>query len=315
MLRLYVYRCYVLAGMLFCILASDGLTAPPAKAQWQTLSGRWTRDEINIDGQVVTWSKHITPAKKSGEFIESVKITKEDGSTADQWRIRFRVKAVGKDFLSYQGLAFEDGERNVQRPWKASEIQYLFQIDKNFKYEVHDLAKGVFKWQRIAPGSTTIDAQHLLPLKHVLGTFRGDYKNNGSEAYAISPSDVTITTTARRSPTGTLISFSWVSQPKGGKPTSAFEVHGTYGYDPKTGRILKRYHTSTGLSVRGTLIASTDKKLLWERRGDTPKGPMYELCLFDFSDPDTFKHVIIKRTLNGKAVDMDEQPIILKRVK
>ena len=47
----------------------------------------------------------------------------------------------------------------------------------------------------------------------------------------------------------------------------------------------------------------------------TPKGPMYELCLCDFSDTDIFKHVILKRTLNGKAVDVDEAPIILKRVK
>ena len=38
-------------------------------------------------------------------------------------------------------------------------------------------------------------------------------------------------------------------------------------------------------------------------------------CLYDFSDAGTFKHVILKRTLNGKVVDVDEDPIVLRRVK
>ena len=67
--------------------------------------------------------------------------------------------------------------------------------------------------------------------------------------------------------------------------------------------------------MKGTLILWQNRKLLWERSGDTPRGPMYELCLYDFSDAGTFKHVILKRTLNGKVVDVDEDPIVLRRVK
>jgi len=40
------------------------------------------------------------------------------------------------------------------------------------------------------------------------------------------------------------------------------------------------------------------------------------LCLFDFSEKDTFRHVILKRTLNGiSQLEEEGETVILKKAK
>ena len=297
------------------IVSSPNLLAATVDEQLERLPGRWTRERINIRGEVETWTKTVIMSTEKHEFIETIRTTGKNGERINQWQVKFRVTPVAGRYLRFQGLGIRDYDSNDKEPWRPMGLQYMFQIDRNFKYEVHNMARGVYRWQRVGPNTATIDPQHLTVLRDMLGTFRGEYASAGSEAYGIAPSQVTITSSATLSPTGSLITQSWTSVPKESGPEKAFEAHVVYSYDPSSGRIIKQYQTSTGVAVKGTLISWHDKKLLWERSGDTPKGPMYELCLYDFSDTDIFKHVILKRTLNGKAVDVDEAPIILKRVK
>lgn len=297
------------------LVAPQGLFAAGIDEQLERYPGRWTRDRIGIGGEVETWIKTVVAGAEKHEFIETNQVTGANGKTMRQWQVKFRVDPVAGKYMRFQAEGIRSNPPQDGEPWRPNSLQYLLQVDGNFIYEVHDFAYGVFRWQRLGPGAATIDPQRLNALRELLGTFRGDYANAGSEAYGIAPADVTITSSAQLSATGSLITQSWTSVPKGNGPEKAFEAHVVYSYDPSSGRIIKQYQTSTGVSVKGTLILWQNRKLLWERSGDTPRGPMYELCLYDFSDAGTFKHVILKRTLNGKVVDVDEDPIVLRRVK
>ena len=297
--------------LVLLLVVSQGLFAAGIEEQLERYPGRWTRDRIGIGGEVETWIKTVVAGAEKHEFIETNQVTGANGKTLRQWQVKFRVDPVAGKYLRFQAAGIRSNPPQEGEPWRPNSLQYLLQVDGNFIYEVHDFAYGVFRWQRLGPGAATIDPQRLNALRELLGTFRGDYANAGSEAYGIAPADVTITSSA----TGSLITQSWKSVPQGKGPEEAFEAHVVYSYDPSSGRIIKQYQTSTGVSVKGTLILWQNRKLLWERSGDTPRGPMYELCLYDFSDAGTFKHVILKRTLNGKMVDVDEDPIVLRRVK
>ena len=309
-----VHKIFLMICGLFLVIP-QGLFAASIDEQLEHYPGRWTRERINIGGEVETWTKTVVSGTETHEFIETNRVTDKDGKLMRQWQVKFRVDPAAGKFLSFNAQGIRSAPPKDGEPWRPNGLQYLLQIDRNFIYEVHDFAHGVFRWQRLGPDAATIDPQRLNALRELLGTFRGDYTNSGSEAYGIAPAEVTITSSAQLSASGSLITQSWTSVPKDSGPEKAFEAHIVYSYDPSSGRIIKQYQTSTGVSVKGTLILWQNRKLLWERSGDTPKGPMYELCLFDFSEAGTFKHVILKRTLNGKPVDGNEDPIVLRRVK
>ena len=148
-----------------------------------------------------------------------------DGKTMRQWQVKFRVDPVAGKYMRFQAEGIRSNPPKEGEQWRPSSLQYLLQVDGNFIYEVHDFAYGVFRWQRLGPGAATIDPQRLNALRELLGTFRGDYANAGSEAYGIAPADVTITSSAQLSATGSLITQSWTSVPKGNTPEKAFEAH------------------------------------------------------------------------------------------
>ena len=162
---------------------------------------------------------------------------------------------------------------------------------------------------------TKIRSACSLLLNHSARSSLKNHKNIGSKAYGAQWKSTTIRWHANLSATGTLITGRWVSTPDGADAKESMEVAAVFSYNPTKKAYVKQYQSSTGVQMNGSVKAMDNKRILWERSGDTPAGELFELCLFDFSEKDTFRHVILKRTLNGVSQLKEEnETIILKRV-
>ena len=93
----------------------------------------------------------------------------------------------------------------------------------------------------------------------------------------------------------------------------SFDAHIIFSSNPRKRAIFMNGHTSTGSQIRAELIGGYNKAFLWERRGDTQQGEVYEKCLMDYSKDGQLTHRIIGRTLNG-VPEGEEPDIILKKV-
>lgn len=281
------------------------------------IPGTWTRDQITVEGAVRTWTKQIEKADKARQFIETITIINSNGNKPTKWQLHFEVIPVAGKFLHFKGLKQRDVNPNTPEKWRSSNISYIFQVDQDFYHELWDLAStsGSFKYRRVGSSTGVIDPSNMDVLKPLLGKFVGEFKNPGSKAYGARKEKSKITSIAELGKTGSVLKMSWTMIQGDDPEEKAFEAHGIYSFNPQVGSIVKQFQTSTGVLMNAVLISSNNNKLLWERTADTPGGKLYEHCLFDFSEPNTFKHVILKRTLNGiPQVNEENETIILKRV-
>lgn len=306
-------------GILLCaVICCNFAQGVTVKDQISLISGTWTRDQITEEGKVRTWTKQIEKVEKAHHFLETITIKNNDGNKPTKRQLHFQVIPVADKFLHFKGIKQRDLNPNKHEKWEPSNISYIFQVDQNFYHELWDLAStsGSFKYRRVGSSTSVIDPSNMDVLKPLLGKFVGEFNNPGSKAYGASKEKSKITSIAELSKTGAVLKMSWIMNQGSDPAEKAFEAHGIYSYNPQVGSIVKQFQTSTGVLMNAVLISSSSNKLLWERNADTPSGKLYEHCLFDFSEPNTFKHVILKRTLNGiPQVNEENETIILKRVK
>jgi len=306
---------YIVISIVFTSSSAIGL---PIEEQLSLVSGTWTRDQITAEGNVRTWTKVIEKGKNPSQFLETITIVNGASSdaTVNKWQLEFEAVPVAGKFLNFNGLRQRNIVDGKPQKWNKANISYVFQVDKNFYHELWDLAAGSFRYRRVDALSSVIDASNIDVLNPLLGKYQGESNDISSKAYGARKASVSVTSTAELGGTGSVMKLTWASKPKGEPNKKAFmEAFAVFSYSPSKGKVVKQYQTSTGVMMNGVLISVNNNKLLWERTGESPAGKLFELCLFDFTEKDTFKHVILKRTLNGiPQLEEENETIILKKV-
>ena len=287
------------------------------------IPGIWKRTWISPNGIPVSMTKVIKADKEDNHFIETI-TTSEEGAkiitkldkdqVKSKWEVLFKVEPVTGNMLKFKaiknrGYNVKDSKWN---DWKEVNFQYLLQVDEFYWNEVMQDLENSTK-RRFSRVTTSLEDQpyrklakrKLSVLKPMLGTWEGSVEQVEVKAYGIPAHTQNIKHVLSLNEDETIMVWKWQSQ--------NFDVFGAQSYNSTKGSIVKNYHTSSGVQMSGELISSSDNKFLWERRGDTPNGFLYEKCLIDLSEEGVFKHQIIDRTLDGVA-QPEEPVIILKRV-
>jgi len=288
--------------------------ASEADDRLRLIPGTYHLDLLNADGEVINRTKEITQGGKSNEFIETITVA-QDGKNINQWQSKFEAVPINDNLFRFVGHGWRSGGKDQSSEWAKNNFQYVFQINQDFFFELHNLDsnQGRFRWRRARDGVSTIRSNQIALLKPLLGTFEGSFNNRGSKAYGASNEKSDVRCETKLSESGQLATLSWIMTQ--GDGSSLFDAKLVISFDPHSGTLIKQGQTSTGVTMKGTLRAEQDGKLLWERHSDTPNGKLFELCLFDVSDQDTLRHVILKRTLNGIPQSAEEnETIVLRRV-
>ena len=259
-------------------------------------------------------TKEITQGGKPNEFIETITVA-QDGKNINQWQSKFEAVPINDNLFRFVGRGWRSGGKDQSSEWAKNTFQYVFQINQDFFFELHNLDsnQGRFRWQRARDGVSTIRSNQMALLKPLLGTFEGSFNNRGSRVFGASKEKSDVRCETKLSESGQLATLSWIMTQ--GDDSGLFDAKLVISFDPHLGTLVKQGQTSTGVTMKGTLRSEQDGKLLWERHADTPHGKLFELCLFDVSDQDTLRHVILKRTLDGIPQSAEEdETIVLKRV-
>ena len=287
--------------------------------QISLVPGTWTRDQMTVDGNVRTWTKVIEKGKNKSQFLETITIinSANPDAAASKWQLEFEVIPVAEKFLNFKGIRQRNIVDDKPQKWNKTQISYIFQVDQDFYHELWDLASGGFRYRRVDTVNSVIDSSNLNVLKPLLGKYQGEISDISSKAYGARNANFRITSTAELGETGSVLKLTWTSKPKGESNKNAFmEIFAVFSYNPSIGKVVKQYQTSTGVMMTGILKSANNNKLLWERSGDSPAGKLFELCLFDFSEKDTFRHVILKRILDGiSQLEEEGETVILKKAK
>lgn len=277
------------------------------KPQTEQVLGTWLKTGVNIDGQRVTDRLVIESADSEGKFhfryqqvtegAEKIALAEGDGVISAGGR-----KYVVMDVERMRVLKPEDEATD----WDTSQFSVVAQIigDRMHSTAGMDSKGGV--WTRENTTTPVVTADKLEMLAPLLGTYTGEHEDPGSKGYGVAAGTNRIVTTHRLSPSGKLVIGEWTSTPKGGTADDAFEVRAVCSYSPTEKAIIVDYHSSTGVSMRGKIVAMEKGKMLWERKGDSPAGAIHEYCLFDFSEPGKFAHTIVNRTVDGIHVPSEE---------
>ena len=288
-----------------------------AKPQTEQVLGTWLKTGVNIDGQRVTDRLVIESADSEGKFhfryqqvtqgADEIALGEGDGVISAGGR-----KYVVMDVERTRVLKPEEEATD----WNTSQFSIVAQIigDRMHSTAGMDSKGGV--WNRENTTTPIITADKLKMLAPLLGTYIGEHEDPGSKGYGVAAGTNRIVTTHRLSPSGKLVIGEWTSTPKGGTAKGgtpkggtaddAFEVRAVCSYSPTEKAIIVDYHSSTGVSMRGKIVAVDKGKMLWERKGDSPAGAIHEYCLFDFSEPGKFAHTIVNRTVDGIHVPSEE---------
>ena len=277
------------------------------KPQTEQVLGTWLKTGVNIDGQRVTDRLVIESAGLEGKFhFRYQQVTQGEDEIA---------LGEGEGVISAGGRKYVvmDVERmRVLKPedeatdWDTSQFSVVAQIigDRMHSTGGMDSKGGV--WTRENTTAPVVTADKLEMLAPLLGTYTGEHEDPGSKGYGVAAGANRIVTTHRLSPSGKLVIGEWTSTPKGGTADDTFEVRAVCSYSPTEKAIIVDYHSSTGVSMRGKIVAVDKGKMLWERKGDSPAGAIHEYCLFDFSEPGKFAHTIVNRTVDGIHVPSEE---------
>ena len=299
---------------LVVLLTGIHVSADEADDRLSLIPGTYTLDLLNVDGQVINRSKEIIQGGKPNEFIETITV-EQDGQRINQWQTKFEAVPINDNLFRFVGRGWRSAGEDQRSEWRDNNFQYVFQINKDFFFELHNLDsnQGRFTWRRKRDGVSTIRSNQMALLNPLLGTFEGSFNDPGSKAYGASNEKSEVRCETKLSESGQLATLSWTMTQA--DKSGLFDAKLVFSFDPHSGTLVKQGQTSTGVTMKGTLRAEQNGKLLWERHADTPNGKLFELCLFDLSDKDTLRHVILKRTLDGIPQSNEEnEVIVLKRV-
>ena len=273
--------------------------------QAKHIPGTWKRTWITPEGEPASMTKVIKASDATNHFVETINNSRE---------LKFKVESVVGNMLKFQGLEgrTKNEETKKWNEWNKNNISYLFQVDEFFWNEVfNDLENSTKRrFSRVITGDESHTYQDLARrklsiLKPYIGLWKGSVDIRESETYGISAQKWEINHPVRYNSDETMVVWQWEAD--------SFDAHGIISYDAHSGNIFSNYHTSTGVQISAKLVATWDNKFLWERRGTSPSGLVYEKCLFDLSKPEVFRHKIMDRTLNG-LLQPDDPEIVLNKV-
>ncbi|MDA7874457.1 hypothetical protein N9B17_04745 [Rhodopirellula sp.] len=278
------------------------------------LVGTWIITNVSVEGTPVKHKYQIKPGDKEGAFEHVWRVTGNSDEGDSLWEGKFNVTPASEKTLA---VKYAENKRilpeDKAHDWQPFGMSYVAQVVGDQLYTQISLDREPWIWTREDAGMNVQDSKRLEVLAPLLATYAGKYENMGSKAYGAAKSTQMITSTGKKTETGTVILHEWTSIPEGGSAKDAFEARGIYSFSTKQRKIVKQYQTSTGVHMTGVLVSVQDDKLLWERTGEGPAGTIREFCQFDFSEPGVFRHRILSRTLNGVPVEEDEQDIVLKQ--
>jgi len=270
---------------------------------------------VNIDGERVTERLVIDSIGSEGDFHFSYERRSENSDEVSTGEGEGVIFAGGRQYV-----VMDVDRMRVLTPkdeatdWNESPFSIAAQIigDRMHSTAGMDLEGGV--WTREGTEMPIVTTDELAALAPLLGTYTGEHEDPGSKGYGIAAGTNHIISTHRLSPSGKLVIGEWSSTPAGGTAEDTFEVRAVCSYSPTQKAIIVDYHTSTGVSMHGNIVAMEEGKMLWERKGNSPEGAIHEYCLFDFSEPGTFAHTIVHRTVDGiPAVGEQGVTITLKK--
>lgn len=280
------------------------------------IPGTWVRDQILVQGGFRTWKKEIVSTDKSNTFIETITTTNDDGSMNSHWKLNFEVTRANGPTLVFRGFKMDSKnlETGKWTGWQDANISYTFQIDDAFWYEFRDISNkdGLFTYTRVNKAGEnsyqTLAAKKLSILQPMIGTWKGSNQGKNSKSYGVPDGKgINITFTCKWNADKTVMTAQWAAD------DGSFDVRCIASYNPRQRAVFMNFHTSTGLQIHAELIGAYNNAFLWARGGDSPKGVLYEKCLFDYSEKGKLIHRIIGRTLNG-VPEEQEPDIILQKV-
>ena len=282
------------------LLLQNHVRAQEAKPKPQTeqVLGTWLKTGVNIDGHRVNERLQIESTGSKGEFHFKYQQTIQGSEKESTGEGDGLISAGGRKFVvmdvdRMRVLTPEDKATD----WKTTPFSIVAQIIGDRMHSTPGIDRNGGVWTREHATAPIVSAEKLQLLAPLLGTYTGKHQDPGSKGYGIASGTNHIVTTHRLSPSGKLVIGEWTSTPEGGTTDDAFEVRAVCSYSPTEKAIIVNYHSSTGVSIRGKVVAMEEGKILWERKGDSPAGTIHEYCLFDFSEPDTFSHTIVHRTV------------------
>ena len=305
------------AALLLLSTLPNGFTfsqEDPSEDLVLSVLGTWTTGRITVDGTKVTHTLELKKSSDGKNYEHDWTITGADESKTSHWEAKLEIAPLGKKMVS---LSYIENRRlapaDKVHDWRPFELVLVVQPDQNQLFAINALDNETWIWRRADVDSHVAKDHRLDVLAPLLETYSGTHDHLGSEAYGVVNNKKQITSSGKLTPTGTVLEHRWVSIPEGAGPEKAFEARGVYSYSVKEKTIIKQYQSSTGVHMTGRLVAVQDKKMLWERTGEGPTGTIRELCQFDFTDPNVFKHLIIHRSLNGVPTDEGGQLITLSK--
>jgi hypothetical protein len=273
--------------------------------QAKHIPGTWKRTWITPEGEAATMTKVIKATDATNHFVETINNIRQ---------LKFKVESVAGNMLKFKALKGRTKNKETKKwdEWNENNISYLFQVDEFFWNEVfNDLENSTKRrFSRVITGDVSHTYQDLARrklsiLKPYIGQWKGSVDIRESETYGITAQKWEINHPVRFNNDETMIVWQWEAD--------SFDAHGIISYDAHSGNIFSNYHTSTGVQITAKLVSTWDSKFLWERRGTSPSGLVYEKCLFDLSKPEVFRHKIMGRTLNG-LLQPDDPEIVLNKV-
>lgn len=291
------------------VRAQEGDVKPGVveKPPVEQVLGTWLNTRVNIDGDRVTERLVIESTGSKGEFHFSYEQRAQASGEVSKGEGDGVIIAGGRQYVvmdvdRMRVLLPEDEASD----WEETPFSIAAQIigDRMHSTPGMDLEGGV--WTREGAKTPIVTADRLKALAPLLGTYAGEHEGPGSEGYGIAAGTSQIVSTHRLSPSGKLVIGEWTNTPSGGTAADAFEVRAVCSYSPTEKSIIVDYHTSTGVSMHGKIVAMDESKMLWERKGNSPEGLIHEYCLFDFTEPGTFVHTVVHRTVDGIVAEGEE---------
>ena len=259
----------------------------------KSIQGTWVRESMNNEGQWIRREKVIAGNK------ETITDYNHNNEVLRSWSVDFTLDRFA-------------GKYNVFRVGNGA---YIFDVDDNYWYEVHDLkrARSMLPTFRRKKPIANLNENTLDGIENWVGTWRGQFEPKALAGYGNVPDGpVQVDFKAAKDALGTTMVWSWIeSSVKTGKVIAS--VHGFVGWSPQKNSLVVQYINSSGANVSGT-VSPRGRVCVLDRVGSGAEGGFSGVCIREFPAAGTLVHKIINRVHNGKN-GPDAVPVTLKRVK
>lgn len=288
----------------------DSLSAQEGNDQKpvEQVLGTWVKTAVTIDGKQSVHKLLIESVGSEGEFHFEYRTTPVGSKES--------AISEGNGVLVSGGRQYVVMDVNRTRrvlpkeektDWRTTPFSVVAQIVGDHMYSAPGLDSKGGVWKREDSTESIVTADKLKVLAPLLGTYQGDHKFDvESKSYGVKSGTHHVVCRHTLTESGKLILGEWTETPVNGSAEDAMEVRAVYSYSPAEKTVIISYQSSTGVSMTGKVVAMSEDKILWERKGQSPAGAVHEYCLLDFSQPGVLRHVITSRTVNGIPAEGEE---------